>query len=319
MRRPLYWENIIALVMTHLFGLVGIAYLIFVRFSWLTIGLGTLWFFLCMLSTTAGYHRLFAHKAYKGTPPLRAFYLLFGAASGQASILNWASDHRAHHAWVDTDEDPYDITKGFWWAHIGWLFFREPKPRPANIKDLEADRMIRLQDRFYVVLLLGVGFLAPLLIAWTWGDPAGGFLVAGFLRLMLQYHATFSINSLAHTIGRRPYSTSVSARDSGLTAILTLGEGYHNYHHRFPADYRNGVRFFHFDPTKWWVWVMSKLWLASDLKRVSAADIEKARAAVCRAALGAPAEVPAGADLYAPVVASPALDDAVVGGRSQPQ
>ncbi len=270
--------------MTHLFGLAGIAYLIFVRFSWWTLGLAVVWFFLCMLATTAGYHRLFAHKTYKGTAPLRLFYLLFGAASGQASILNWASDHRAHHARTDTAEDPYDISRGFWWAHIGWLFFREPAARTANVRDLEADWMIRLQDRFYVVLLLGVGFLAPLLLAWSWGDAAGGFLVAGFVRLMVQYHATFSINSVAHTVGRRPYSTSVSARDSALAAILTLGEGYHNYHHRFPADYRNGIRFFHYDPTKWWVWALSKLRLASELKRVPAAEIEKVRDAVRRAA-----------------------------------
>ncbi len=282
-RRALYWENIIALGMTHLFGLAGVGYLIFVRCSLWTIGLAAAWLFLCMLATTGGYHRLFAHKTYRGSWPLRCFYLLFGAASGQASVLNWASDHRVHHARTDTPDDPYDINGGFWWAHIGWLLYRNPAPRPANTPDLEADPMIRLQHRFYVVLLVAVGFVAPLLIAWTWDDAAGGFLVAGFVRLMVQYHATFSINSVAHTIGRRPYSTSVSARDSAVTAILTLGEGYHNYHHRFPADYRNGIRFYHFDPTKWAVWLLSRLRLASDLRRVPAAEIEKAKDAVRRA------------------------------------
>jgi stearoyl-CoA desaturase (delta-9 desaturase) len=268
--------------MTHLLGIVGILYVAFLHFSWLTIGLGTLWFFLCMFSTTGGYHRLFAHKAYKASAPLRLFYLLFGAASGQASILNWAADHRVHHATTDSDDDPYNIRKGFWWAHIGWLFFRDPVARERKVSDLEASALIRFQHRFYVLLLLGVGFLAPLLIAASWGDAVGGFLVAGFVRLMFQYHATFSINSVAHFIGRRPYSTSVSARDSAIAAILTLGEGYHNYHHRFPGDYRNGIRFYHYDPTKWCVWVASKVGLASDLKRVSEADIEKARDAVRR-------------------------------------
>jgi stearoyl-CoA desaturase (delta-9 desaturase) len=125
-----------------------------------------------------------------------------------------------------------------------------------------------------------VGFLVPTLIASSWGDAIGGLLLAGFLRLMIQYHSTFSINSIAHTLGRRPYSTAVSARDSFITAILTLGEGYHNYHHRFPGDYRNGIRYFHFDPTKWWIWLMSKIGAARDLKRVPRDVIQRARLAV---------------------------------------
>jgi stearoyl-CoA desaturase (delta-9 desaturase) len=141
---------------------------------------------------------------------------------------------------------------------------------------LLADRLVCFQDRFYLPLAGLFGFLLPTAIAWSWGDPLGGLLVAGFLRLLVQYHATFAINSVAHTIGRRPYSTSISARDSFVTAVLTLGEGYHNYHHRFPGDYRNGILFHHFDPTKWWVWSLSKLGLASDLKRASRAAIRRA-------------------------------------------
>jgi stearoyl-CoA desaturase (delta-9 desaturase) len=128
--------------------------------------------------------------------------------------------------------------------------------------------------------MLAMGFALPMLIATAWGDPLGGLLFAGFLRLMIQYQATFSINSVAHSLGRRPYSTSVSARDSWITAILTMGEGYHNYHHRFPGDYRNGVRWYHFDPSKWWVWTLSKLRLARDLKRVPAEMIRRARDSV---------------------------------------
>lgn len=275
-----YWENILFLAGTHLAGLAGLAYLIFVAFSWTTVGLAALWFVLCMLSTTGGYHRLFAHRTYRGAASLRLFYLLFGAASGQASALNWASDHRAHHARTDTEDDPYNIRRGFWWAHMGWLFYRTPPQDGRNVKDLLADPLIRFQDRHYLSLLLGVGFLIPTLVASLWGDAIGGFLVAGFLRLLLQYHSTFSINSVAHTIGRRPYSLAVSARDSLLTALLTLGEGYHNYHHRFPGDYRNGIRFFQFDPTKWWVWLLSKVGITWGLKRVPSDVVRKARLAV---------------------------------------
>ncbi len=279
-RKVLYWENILALAITHALGISAILYCSLVSFSWWTVGLAAVWLLLCMVSTTGGYHRLFAHRTYRGAGPLRLFYLLFGAASGQASVINWASDHRLHHARTDTPEDPYNIRKGFWWAHLGWLLYRNPDPDRRNVRDLLADPLVRFQERHYLSLLIAVGFLLPTLIACCWGDAVGGLLLAGFLRLMIQYHSTFSINSIAHTLGRRPYSTAVSARDSFLTAVLTLGEGYHNYHHRFPGDYRNGIRFFHFDPTKWWIWGMSKIGVARDLKRVPREVIQRARLAV---------------------------------------
>ena len=278
-KKAFYWENVLALAATHFLGLGAIAYCAFVAFSWWTVGLALLWFVLCMLSTTGGYHRLFAHRTYRGAASLRLFYLLFGAASGQASVLKWASDHRTHHARTDGEEDPYNIRRGFWWAHVGWLFYREASPERSNVRDLEADPLIRFQDRHYLSLLLGMGFLVPALLASAWGDAIGGFLVAGCLRLLVQYHSTFSINSVAHMIGRRPYTISVSARDSFLTALLTLGEGYHNYHHRFPGDYRNGIGFFQFDPTKWWVWLLSKIGVTWGLKRVPRDVVARAREA----------------------------------------
>jgi stearoyl-CoA desaturase (delta-9 desaturase) len=158
---------------------------------------------------------------------------------------------------------------------MGWLFYRS-EANNELAPDLMADRLVRFQNRFYLPLGAFFGLALPTLIAWTWGDPLGGFLLAGFFRLLLQYHATFSINSVAHTIGRRPYSPGISARDSVVTAILTLGEGYHNFHHRFPGDYRNGIRFGHFDPTKWWVWTLSKLGLAWDLRRTPVEAIRRA-------------------------------------------
>lgn len=120
-RHRFFWENILVLAMTHLLGMAGIAYAIFVSFSWWTAGLALLWFFLCVLSTTGGYHRLFAHRTYRAAKGVRLFYLLFGAASGQGSVLRWAADHRRHHAHTDEPEDPHNIKRGFWWAHMGWL------------------------------------------------------------------------------------------------------------------------------------------------------------------------------------------------------
>jgi stearoyl-CoA desaturase (delta-9 desaturase) len=283
LRRQVYWENVLALSFVHVGALMAVLYCAFVMFSVWTLLLGLIYLLVCMLSTTAGYHRLFSHRTYKGATPVRLFYLLFGAASGQGPLLRWASDHRMHHAQTDEENDPHSIRKGFWWAHIGWMLFRGASyPERRNVRDLLADPYIRFQDSHYLALLLIMGFLIPTLIGWTWGDAMGGLLVAGFARLVVQWHATFSINSVAHTFGRRPYAPEVSARDSALAAVLTLGEGYHNYHHRFPGDYRNGVRPFALDPTKWWVWLLSKLSLAWDLKRASAHDIHQARKAALR-------------------------------------
>ena len=131
--------------------------------------------------------------------------------------------------------------------------------------------------RMLLATLVATSFALPAAIASLWGDAIGGLLVAGPLRLVLQWHATFSVNSFAHMIGSQPYSTKNSARDSALTALITLGEGYHNFHHYFQSDYRNGVRWYQLDPTKWFVWTLSKLGATSDLKRASDQAIRRAR------------------------------------------
>ena len=274
-RRALDWTNIPVLAAVHAVSLVALWWA-WAHFSWWTLGLAVLWFALCGLSITGGYHRLFAHPTYKANALLEVLYLCFGAASVQNSALKWSSDHRAHHSNVDEEQDPYNIRRGFWWAHIGWVLHRELASEPRNVRDLEANPRVRFQHRHYVLLAILFGFLVPMAIGLLWGDPFGALLLAGFLRLAVQWHATFAVNSVAHYIGSQPYTTENSARDSFLTALITLGEGYHNFHHRFQADYRNGVRAWHFDPTKWFVWTMSKVGITRDLRRVPAERIRAA-------------------------------------------
>jgi len=283
--RRLDWTNTIFIISAHVLGVIAIVYVAVFHFSWWTIGLGVVWFALCGLSITGGYHRLFAHPTYKTNKLLRGFYLLFGAASIQNSALKWSADHRVHHARTDKDGDPYNIRRGFWWAHIGWVLFEDPE-REVNLNcvpDLEADPMIVWQYRYYVWIAIAIGAVLPAAIALSWGDPIGAILVAGFLRTVVQWHATFSVNSVAHLIGSQPYSTANSGRDSFITALITLGEGYHNFHHRFGSDYRNGVRWFHFDPTKWFVWTMSLVGMTWDLKRTPPGAIRRARESVLAA------------------------------------
>jgi len=275
------WTNILFVSACHAMAIAALLWLALVETSPWTLALGCLWFALCGVSVTGGYHRLFAHPTYRAASAVRLFYLLFGAASVQNSALKWSSDHRVHHAKTDREEDPYNIRRGFWWAHMGWIFHQDREPGVARgVKDLSNDALVRWQDRYYVLVASCFGFFLPALLGLAWGDPIGAFLVAGFLRLVVQWHATGAVNSFTHRFGTQPYSLANSARDSSFAALITLGEGYHNFHHRFQADYRNGVLWWHFDPTKWFVWSLARVGLARDLRRTPREAIERARASV---------------------------------------
>lgn len=224
------------------------------------------------LSITLGYHRLFAHMSFQALWPVRLLTLIFGAAAFENTALAWVSDHRRHHKHVDHDDDPYDISKGFWHAHIGWILFKlDPEPPLDNVADLRKDALVMWQSRFYLPLAIGFGFVVPAALGYLhagWMGALGGFLIGGVARMTTVQHMTFFINSLCHTVGRQPYSDRCSARDSWLMAIFTFGEGYHNYHHEFQHDYRNGVKWWQWDPTKWTIWTLEKLHLVRGLRRV---------------------------------------------------
>ena len=224
------------------------------------------------LSITLGYHRLFSHVAFQASWPVRLVTLIFGAAAFENSAMHWVSDHRRHHKHVDHEDDPYDISQGFWYAHMGWILFKLDAEAPLdNIADLRKDRIFMLQDRYYTLIAVGVGLALPAFLGFLhagWLGALGGFLLAGVARVTAVQHMTFFINSLCHTIGSQPYSDRCSARDSWIMALFTFGEGYHNYHHEFQHDYRNAVKWWQWDPTKWTIWTLSKLGLVHGLRKV---------------------------------------------------
>ncbi len=274
----LCWTTIAGLSVIHLGGIAGIAWMV-LHPSVPTLALTAVLYVLCGLGITAGYHRLFAHRTYQPVAPVRWALLVFGAATFQNSALSWSADHRAHHVDTDGAGDPHAVTRGAWFAHVGWLFRRrEASADVSRLTDLSAVRSIRLQHRYYVVIAVAVGLLLPTLIAAQWGDPWGGLLVAGFLRATVMLQATFCVNSLAHLVGKRRYDPQSSARDSLLTALITFGEGYHSFHHRFPFDYRNGPRWWQYDPGKWLIWTLGRLHLADRLRTVSSASRVRAAA-----------------------------------------
>lgn len=281
------WINTAFLLIISLLALIAAPiYLFKCGIDWFLGGLFIFYTLATGMSITLGYHRLFSHLSFKAKWPVRLFTLVFGACAFENSVLNWASDHRRHHKHTDHDDDPYNIKEGFLWAHIGWILFKVlPEPPLDNVSDLRKDRLVMWQHRTDKLIALGVGLLLPTVLGYYWNGwegALGGFLVVGALRVFVVQQCTFFINSLCHTIGRQPYSTKCSARDSTLMAFLTFGEGYHNFHHRFQHDYRNGVKRWEFDPTKWAIWCLSKVGLVSDMRRVPEhrillAEMEEAR------------------------------------------
>jgi stearoyl-CoA desaturase (delta-9 desaturase) len=267
------WSTIAGLALIHAAAAVGLVW-IFIHQSIATLVLASILYVVCGLSITAGYHRLFAHRSYRSTPAVRWAMLAFGAATFQNSALSWSADHRAHHADTDGSGDPHPVGRGAWFVHVGWLFHRrQASADVTRLGDLWAVRSIRLQHRFYPVVAIGVGLALPMVIAAQWGDPWGGLLVAGFLRTAVMLQSTFCVNSLAHMVGVQRYDARCSARDSVLTAIVTFGEGYHSFHHRFAFDYRNGARWWQYDPGKWLIWTFARLRLAGKLRRASPTNI----------------------------------------------
>lgn len=191
---------------------------------------------------------------------------------------------------MDTEKDPYAATRGFAYAHIGWMLVKENRERigSANISDLTADWMIRVQHRFYPLFAIFMAVVLPTLVAhYGWNDAHGGYFIAGVARLVFVHHSTFFVNSLAHYAGDATYTDSHTARNSIITALLTIGEGYHNFHHEFPADYRNGVEWWQYDPTKWFIRTCAFLGLAYDLRRFPSNEIVKGQLQMQQKALDA--------------------------------
>ncbi|QTF91827.1 fatty acid desaturase [Halomonas sp. BM-2019] len=232
---PILWLNTTLFASTLLVSLIGVPWYLWSQgFTWplwlAFIGL----FVFAGISITAGYHRLWSHKAWDAHWSVRILFALGGALALQNSVLHWASDHREHHKHVDhEDKDPYSITRGFWFAHIGWMLREYQEDRYndyRNVKDLQRDPIVRWQHKHYLALVFIMNIGLPLAI--------------------------------------------------GLALGQVGGEGYHNFHHIFSGDYRNGVRWYHFDPTKWLILTLRSVGLAKNLRRTRASEITKARDAM---------------------------------------
>ena len=278
---PINWIPAFVLISTPLAALLIVPYYLWTHsVSWQVWAIFAFFMAWNGLSITVGYHRLWSHRTYQAHPIVKWFLLIGGTLAVQGSVFDWCAGHRLHHRHVDDIyQDPYSAKRGFWFSHIGWMLKNYPSGHYdyKNIPDLKADPVLVAQDKYYALWILLANIGLPALFGWMVGDIAGTLVLAGLLRLVLSHHFTFFINSLCHMFGTRPYTDTNTARDNPILAIFTWGEGYHNYHHFFQYDYRNGVKWWQYDPSKWIIYGLSKIGLTWDLKRIPDVTIQHAQ------------------------------------------
>ena len=262
--------------------------------SWVDIAVAAVFYTVSTLGITIGYHRYFTHGAFKARSPLRVALAIAGSLAAQGPVTTWVADHRRHHAFSDREGDPhspwlfgtsaYALAKGFWHAHMGWLFGRDRTNVDRFAPDLVRDRAIRTVDRMFPVwVALSVGLPAVLvgLITMSWWGVLTGFLWAGLARVAFQHHVTWSVNSICHMIGDRPFASRDRSANFWPLAVLSMGESWHNSHHADPTAARHGVRRGQVDISARTIWIFEKLGWVSDVRWTSPDRLTKlsARAA----------------------------------------
>ena len=245
-----------------------------------TVIFAAVYFLITAQCVMLSYHRMLSHKAFSVAPLTKIVLLVLGASAMEGPALGWVRNHRAHHRFLDTEKDPYDAKKGFWWSHMGWaLHPLDPEQfRDIDISDLTSDPIVMYQNTYYQPIALVTGFLFPTLFCGLlWGDYAGGFWIGSLLRMQLCLQSAFFTNSLAHYHGEHTFFDESTPVDNPLVHLLTSGEGFHNFHHAFPYDYRGTNATWAVDPIKWLTYVLSLLGLAYDLKSYPNNLIDHAR------------------------------------------
>lgn len=271
------WFGVLFLGTMPIITLVGSFY---VTLNTKTLILAAVYYLFSGLGITAGYHRYWSHRAFDASLPLQIFLMLGASAASEGSIKWWVRNHRAHHRFTDTQFDPYAAQHGFWHSHILWLMFHphEEDRGKVSIDDVRQDAIADFQHRHYTPIMITCAFIVPTLIAGIgWGDYLGGYFYAGIARLLFVHHATFCVNSLAHWLGEASFDDKYSPRDHFITALVTLGEGYHNFHHEFPSDYRNVIEVYKYDPTKWFILACYYLGLVSNLRTFPMNEVTKGK------------------------------------------
>ncbi|XP_028822335.1 acyl-CoA desaturase [Denticeps clupeoides] len=270
----LVWRNLILMGLLHAGAAYGVSLL--PSASRYTLVWSAFCFIVSALGVTAGAHRLWSHRSYKASLPLRIFLAIANSMAFQNDIYEWARDHRVHHKFSETDADPHNASRGFFFAHIGWLLVRKhpdviEKGSKLDLADLKADKVVMLQRRFYKPSVLLMCFFTPMFVPWYfWGESVWvSYFVPALLRYTLALNATWLVNSAAHIWGNRPYDSNINPRENKFVTFSAIGEGFHNYHHTFPYDYSTSEFGWKMNLTTCFIDFMHFVGLATDCRKAS--------------------------------------------------
>ncbi|MGL5059141.1 MAG: acyl-CoA desaturase [Microcoleus sp.] len=259
------WPHIISLAVVHLGALFA---LIPSNFNWTAIGIAALFHWITGgLGITLGWHRLLTHRSFQAPKLLEYFLAFCGALACQGGVIHWVGLHRLHHIHSDEtalnrDLDPHNADRGFWWSHMGWMFYKSPANEeiPRCTKDISGDRFYQFLQDYFLLIQIAFGVLLWLTLGWS-------FVVwVIFVRLVAVYHCTWFVNSATHKFGYRTYETTDSSTNCWWVALLTYGEGWHNNHHAFQYSARHGLEWWEIDVTWMTVRLLQLLGLATKVK-----------------------------------------------------
>ncbi|KAJ8675188.1 hypothetical protein QAD02_010974 [Eretmocerus hayati] len=276
------WRNVILFFLLHLGALYGL-WLVFASAKFSTTVFAFFLYQASALGITAGVHRLWSHKSYKATWQLRVLLAVMNTIAFQDAVVDWARDHRMHHKYSETNADPHNAKRGFFFAHVGWLLCRKhpdikEKGKGIDLSDLYSDPILRFQKKYYLILMPLLCFILPTVIpVYFWDETwKNAFFVPTILRYTVTLNITWLVNSAAHLIGSKPYDRFINPAQNAGVALLALGEGWHNYHHVFPWDYKTaelGDYWQNF--TTAFIDFFAKIGWAYDLKTVSTDVVKK--------------------------------------------
>ena len=276
------WMSVLRISIAHLLGICGMFLAPFAKWpTWIFLFIASV---ISAFGVTAGAHRLWAHKSYKARLPIKILLMLLDCLAFQNDILEWCRDHRLHHKYSETNADPHNAKRGFFFAHMGWLMMRKHpdvliKGRNIDLSDLHRDPVVMFQHKYYYVLALFCSVLIPTFIPWYfWNEPLYmSFLTCGTFRYIFSLHVTWLVNSAAHLWGKKPYDQKINPSENLLVSLLAIGEGFHNYHHTFPFDYATSEWGPTFNITTCIIDFFGLLGLVYDRKQVSSDSIDKVR------------------------------------------
>lgn len=264
-KRELSWSYKAAILVTVIAPFLATIYAIVLLWqqyvTWLDIGLMVTFYILSGLGITVGFHRMLTHKSFETSKPVKALLMIMGCLAVEGSPISWTSTHIQHHAHSDEEDDPHSPLEGLWHAHLGWMFNHHFDDTVYGTW-LRRDPTVVWVNKTWLIWA-GLGLLIPFLIGgWT------GLLWGGLVRIFLTHHITWSVNSICHTFGNRPFKTSDASRNNWIVGLLAFGEGWHNNHHAFPRSAFHGLRWYQIDFSGYLIRAMESVGLVWNVQRV---------------------------------------------------